>query len=218
MVKRGLRSGAVFTVPARRAGSVRLRTHAEAGWTAPYRLDTRSFGARTTASLLLPATAVGSNADRRGVSNDASRHRGCRRSTSPRNRSRVATGLAVGNQRDSLERPVLGNRYEPLHSLQDLEANRRTFATTGADPIRHSLRSLCWARMLFRHAELEIPTRRSGANMNSIAATLVISERVRQRLLPHDEAWRCQGEYVGGCLCDGCGERITSAQAFVVRG
>lgn len=49
--------------------------------------------------------------------------------------------------------------------------------------------------------------------MNSIAATLVIRERLRQRLLPHHEPWRCQGEYAGGCLCDGCGERITSAQA-----
>jgi hypothetical protein len=49
--------------------------------------------------------------------------------------------------------------------------------------------------------------------MNSIAATLIIRERLRQRLLPHHEAWRCQGEYTGGCLCDGCGERITSAQA-----
>lgn len=49
--------------------------------------------------------------------------------------------------------------------------------------------------------------------MNSIAAALVIRERLRRRLLPHHEAWRCQGEYAGGCLCDGCGERITSAQA-----
>lgn len=49
--------------------------------------------------------------------------------------------------------------------------------------------------------------------MNSIAATLVIRERLRQRLLPHQEPWRRQGEYAGGSLCDGCGERITSAQA-----
>jgi hypothetical protein len=49
--------------------------------------------------------------------------------------------------------------------------------------------------------------------MNSAAAMLVIRERLRQRLLPHHEPWRCQGEYTGGCLCDGCGERITSAQA-----
>ena len=79
--------------------------------------------------------------------------------------------------------------------------------------IRHRLRSLCRARMLVRRVEREMPTRRSGANMNSTAATLVIAERVRQRLLSHHEAWRCQGEYVGGCLCDGCGERITCAQA-----
>jgi len=49
--------------------------------------------------------------------------------------------------------------------------------------------------------------------MHGIAATLVIRERLRQRLLPHHEPWRCQGEYAGGCFCDGCGERITSAQA-----
>ena len=46
--------------------------------------------------------------------------------------------------------------------------------------------------------------------MNSIAATLIIRERLQQCLL--HEAWRCQGEYAGGCLSDGCGE-ITSAQA-----
>ena len=49
--------------------------------------------------------------------------------------------------------------------------------------------------------------------MNSIAATPIIRERLQQRRLPHHEAWRCQGEYAGGCLCDGCGERIASAQA-----
>ena len=49
--------------------------------------------------------------------------------------------------------------------------------------------------------------------MNSIAATLVIRERLRQHLLPYQEPWRRQGEYAGGGLCDGCGERITSAQA-----
>ena len=60
--------------------------------------------------------------------------------------------------------------------------------------IRYSLRSLCWARMLVRRVERETPTRRNGANMTSIAATLIIRERLRQRLLPHHEAWRCQGE------------------------
>jgi hypothetical protein len=67
--------------------------------------------------------------------------------------------------------------------------------------------------MLVRRVERGMPTRQSGANMNSIAATLAIRERLRQHLLPHDEPWRCQGEYAGGCFCDGCGERITSAQA-----
>jgi hypothetical protein len=49
--------------------------------------------------------------------------------------------------------------------------------------------------------------------MNTIAATLAIRERLRQQLLPHQEPWRRQGEYAGGGSCDGCGERITSAQA-----
>ncbi len=49
--------------------------------------------------------------------------------------------------------------------------------------------------------------------MTSIAATLGIRERLRQRVLPHHEAWRRQDEYAGGCLCDGCGERSTSARA-----
>ena len=49
--------------------------------------------------------------------------------------------------------------------------------------------------------------------MNSIAATLIIRERLRQRLLPRRAAWRCQNEQADGCLCDGCGERISSAQA-----
>jgi hypothetical protein len=67
--------------------------------------------------------------------------------------------------------------------------------------------------MLVGRVERGLPSRQGVANMNSIAATLVIRERLRQRLLPHHEPWRCQGEYAGGCLCDGCGERITSAQA-----
>jgi hypothetical protein len=104
-------------------------------------------------------------------------------------------------------------RYEPRLRLQDSAANRPTFAAAAANAIRHRLRPLCRARMLVQRVEREMPTRRSGANMNSIAAALVIRERLRQRLLPPHEAWRCQGEYAGGCLCDGCGERITSAQA-----
>ena len=48
--------------------------------------------------------------------------------------------------------------------------------------------------------------------MNSTVATLVIRERLHQRLLPHDEPCRRQGENAGGRLCDGCGQRITSAQ------
>jgi hypothetical protein len=68
--------------------------------------------------------------------------------------------------------------------------------------------------MLLRRIGRGMTPRGSGAkHMNSIAATLAIRERLRTHLLPHHEPWRRQGEYAGGCLCDGCGERITSAQA-----
>jgi hypothetical protein len=87
-------------------------------------------------------------------------------------------------------------RYEPAPSLQDPGADCRTFAP---QPIY-----LTCAR---------ITGRACCSGMNNIAATLVIRERLRQRVLPHGEHWRCQGEYAGGCVCDGCGERITSAQA-----
>jgi hypothetical protein len=69
-------------------------------------------------------------------------------------------------------------RYEPRHRLQDPQANRRTFAAA-ADVIRYDLRSLCWARMLVRRVERQMPRRRGEANMNSIAATLMIPERTR---------------------------------------
>jgi hypothetical protein len=49
--------------------------------------------------------------------------------------------------------------------------------------------------------------------MDTIAATLTIRMRLRQRALPRDSSWRQLGEYGDGGLCDGCGERITSAQA-----
>jgi hypothetical protein len=49
--------------------------------------------------------------------------------------------------------------------------------------------------------------------MNPIAATLAIRTRLRQRALPRGALWRRLGEYADGGLCDGCGERITSAQA-----
>jgi hypothetical protein len=90
-------------------------------------------------------------------------------------------------------------RYEPPHRLQDSAAERPTFApeTAGTDP-----------------PLLALPMRGAHAHpVNNIAATLVIRERLRQHLLPHHEPWRRQGEYAGGCLCDGCGEGITSAQA-----
>lgn len=53
----------------------------------------------------------------------------------------------------------------------------------------------------------------ASTNMNNITATSAIRARLRQRSLPTGELWRCEGEYAGGCVCDGCGERITSAQA-----
>jgi hypothetical protein len=49
--------------------------------------------------------------------------------------------------------------------------------------------------------------------MNSVAVTLAIRTRLRQRALPHDAPWRRLGEYEGRGVCAGCGERITSAQA-----
>ena len=49
--------------------------------------------------------------------------------------------------------------------------------------------------------------------MDHSAATLAIRTRLSERALPHGALWRREGEYVTGGLCDGCGERITSAQA-----
>jgi hypothetical protein len=49
--------------------------------------------------------------------------------------------------------------------------------------------------------------------VRNVAATIAIRTRLRQHTLPHGELWRRLGEYAGGCACDGCGERITSAQA-----
>jgi hypothetical protein len=49
--------------------------------------------------------------------------------------------------------------------------------------------------------------------VNYNAATLAIRERLCQRALPYGALWRRLGEYAGGGQCDGCGERITSAQA-----
>lgn len=49
--------------------------------------------------------------------------------------------------------------------------------------------------------------------MNDVAARLSIRARLSERALPSDAPWRRLGEYAGGGLCGGCGERITSAQA-----
>lgn len=48
--------------------------------------------------------------------------------------------------------------------------------------------------------------------MNHDAARVAIRARLSERVLPSDITWRRLGEYGGG-QCDGCGERITSAQA-----
>ena len=49
--------------------------------------------------------------------------------------------------------------------------------------------------------------------MNDGAARLAIRARLSERALSSGAPWRRLGEYAGGGLCDGCGERITSAQA-----
>jgi hypothetical protein len=49
--------------------------------------------------------------------------------------------------------------------------------------------------------------------MTPVAATLAIRARLRGHRLPQGSLWRCLGEYGSGASCDGCGERITSAQA-----
>jgi hypothetical protein len=45
------------------------------------------------------------------------------------------------------------------------------------------------------------------------AARLAIRARLCERALPYGALRRRLGEYAGGGLCDGCGERITLAQA-----
>jgi hypothetical protein len=49
--------------------------------------------------------------------------------------------------------------------------------------------------------------------MNTVETTLAIRARLREHVLPRGGLWRQLGEYTGGGDCDGCGERITSAQA-----
>lgn len=49
--------------------------------------------------------------------------------------------------------------------------------------------------------------------MNNVARTLAVRTRLQQRALPHGAPLRRLGEYAGGGVCAGCGERITSAQA-----
>jgi hypothetical protein len=49
--------------------------------------------------------------------------------------------------------------------------------------------------------------------MGDGAATISIRARLRQQSLPRGGLWRRLGEYAAGNRCDGCGERITSAQA-----
>ena len=48
--------------------------------------------------------------------------------------------------------------------------------------------------------------------MNDLTATLAIRVKLHERALPQGELWRRLGEYSSG-RCDGCGKRITSAQA-----
>jgi hypothetical protein len=52
--------------------------------------------------------------------------------------------------------------------------------------------------------------------VNHGAVTLAIRARLSARALPYGSLRRRLGEYSGGGVCDGCGERITSAQASYV--
>jgi hypothetical protein len=49
--------------------------------------------------------------------------------------------------------------------------------------------------------------------LNPVEVTLAIRTRLRRGTLPRGPSSRITGEYGGRALCDGCGERITSAQA-----
>jgi hypothetical protein len=49
--------------------------------------------------------------------------------------------------------------------------------------------------------------------MNTLETTLAIRSRLREHVLPRGGLWRQLGEYTGGGVCGGCGERITSAHA-----
>jgi hypothetical protein len=49
--------------------------------------------------------------------------------------------------------------------------------------------------------------------MDDTALTRLIRKRLASRILPMEDSWRRRGEYSGRGLCDGCGERTTSAQA-----
>jgi hypothetical protein len=91
--------------------------------------------------------------------------------------------------------------YEPAARLQ-VFLERRHLSYSAAKAQGEPIRSM----VCRRGASEEHP-------MDHAAATLAIRRRLRQRILPHGELWRRLGEYTGGGLCDGCGERITSAQA-----
>jgi hypothetical protein len=49
--------------------------------------------------------------------------------------------------------------------------------------------------------------------MNNVARTLAVRMRLSDRTLPHGALGRRLGEYSGGGVCAGCGDRITAAQA-----
>ena len=119
-------------------------------------------------------------------------------------RREAAHGAKADKPKDTSRRIDYRIREQTAEHL--LRARRRR--------IRARLRSRYPARMLVPRVGRGMPPRQNGAkHMNSTAATLVIRERLRQRLRPQREPGRREGEYAGGCLCDGCCERITSAQA-----
>jgi hypothetical protein len=115
--------------------------------------------------------------------------------------------------------------YEPARMLQEFARRRWTFAfrtggggvgcckhpggTASATRAGH-LRYLAIRRKVVSSCTAPGVAR---AHMNNLARILAVRTRLRQRALPYGAPWRRLGEYAGGGICAGCGERITSAQA-----
>ena len=123
--------------------------------------------------------------------------------------------------------------YEPECMLQEFEGGCRTFvlcwafscqkslAEEGRDRERHPFamsakhisRSVAqWRRKAQGQCSTGLWTNEE-ASMNTVAVTLAVRMRLKQRALPNGAPWRRLGEYAGGGMCAACEERITSAQA-----